>query len=69
MLFLPDRVLIVKLFYKNGESPTVTLRKFRTEKGLKTQKSPFSLNGIFNLVRGFEVRSFITRLILEIRYI
>lgn len=54
MLSLPDRALVVKLFYKNGESTTVTLRKFRTEKGLKAQKSPISLNGILNLVRRFE---------------
>ena len=51
MLSLPDRALVVKLLYKNGESTTVTLRKFRTEKGLKAQKSPISLNGILNLVR------------------
>lgn len=54
MLSLPDRALLVKLFYKNGESTTIALRKFRTEKGLKAQKSPISLNGILNLVRRFE---------------
>ena len=40
----------VKLFYKNGESTTVTLQKFRSEKELKVQKNPISLNEILNLV-------------------
>ncbi|GBM63805.1 hypothetical protein AVEN_210657-1 [Araneus ventricosus] len=41
MLSLPDRALVVKLFYKNGESTSIALRKFRTEKGLKAQKKPY----------------------------
>ncbi|GBN25055.1 hypothetical protein AVEN_65054-1 [Araneus ventricosus] len=41
MLSLPDRVLVVKLFYKNGESTIIALRKFRTEEGLKAQKKPY----------------------------
>ncbi|GBN10175.1 hypothetical protein AVEN_253403-1 [Araneus ventricosus] len=41
MLSLPDRELVVKLFYKHGESTIIVLRKFRTEKGLKvTYGSP-----------------------------
>ncbi|GBN87429.1 hypothetical protein AVEN_74048-1 [Araneus ventricosus] len=36
MLLLPDRALVVKLFYKNGESATIELRMFRTEEGLKS---------------------------------
>ncbi|GBM69161.1 hypothetical protein AVEN_77094-1, partial [Araneus ventricosus] len=34
ILSFPDRASVVKLFYKNGESTTIALRKFRTEKGL-----------------------------------
>ena len=51
---LPDRTLVVKLFYKNGESITVTLLKFCWEKVLKAQKRSFSFNEILNLVRSFE---------------
>ncbi|GBM32272.1 hypothetical protein AVEN_275039-1 [Araneus ventricosus] len=54
MLSLPDRTLLVKLFYTNGESTTIALRKFRTEEGLKAQKSPISSNGILNLARRFQ---------------
>ncbi|GBN29864.1 hypothetical protein AVEN_62617-1 [Araneus ventricosus] len=45
MLALPDRALVVKLFYKKGESTTVALRKFLMEEGLKAQKSHISLTG------------------------
>lgn len=54
MLSLPDRALLVKLFYLNGESATVALRKFRTAKGLKTKKGPMSCSGILKLVQRFE---------------
>ena len=40
MLSLPDWDLVVKLFYKNVKSTTVTLRKFHMEKGVKAQKRP-----------------------------
>ena len=45
---------MVKLFYKNDESITVTLRRFRTKKGLKAQKNAISLNGILNLIQRSE---------------
>lgn len=35
---VPDRALVVNIFYKKGEFTTVALRKFRTEKDLKPQK-------------------------------
>ncbi|GBM69968.1 hypothetical protein AVEN_210616-1 [Araneus ventricosus] len=54
MLSLPDRALVVKLFYKNGESTTIALRKLRTEKGPEAQKSLISLNGILSLIRRFK---------------
>ncbi|GBM83732.1 hypothetical protein AVEN_261318-1 [Araneus ventricosus] len=54
VLSLPDRALMVKHFYRNDESKTIALEKFRMEKGLKAQKHPISLNGILNLERRFE---------------
>lgn len=45
MLSLPNLTFVVKLFYKNGESTTIALRKFCTDKGLKAQISPNSLKG------------------------
>lgn len=48
------QIEVVKLFYINGESTTIALRKFRTEKGLKAQKIPILMNGILNSVRRFE---------------
>ena len=46
LISLPDRVFVVKQFFKNDESTTVTLGKFLSEKGLKAQKYPISLNGM-----------------------
>ena len=54
MLSLPDLALVVKLFYKNGESATKALRQFSTLKGIKAKKNPISLKGILNAVHRFE---------------
>ena len=54
MLSLQDKALLIKLFYKNGESATSTLRKFRTTKAIKEKKGPISLSGILKLVKRFE---------------
>lgn len=54
MLSLPDLALVVKLFYKNGESATKALRQLRTLKGIKAKKNPISLKGILNVVHRFE---------------
>ncbi|GFV06662.1 uncharacterized protein TNCV_2949841 [Trichonephila clavipes] len=43
-LRLPDRALIVKLFYQNDNSAIVALRKFRTLKGMR--KGPLTVKNL-----------------------
>ncbi|GFT49168.1 hypothetical protein TNCV_2860191 [Trichonephila clavipes] len=52
MSFLPDRALLVKLFYQNDNSAIVTLRKFRTLKGLR--KGPLTAKNLRLMVTKFE---------------
>ncbi|GFS51044.1 hypothetical protein TNCV_3277691 [Trichonephila clavipes] len=51
-LCLPDRALLVKLFYQNDNPAIVALRKFRTLKGLR--KSPFTAKNLRLMVTKFE---------------
>ncbi|GFV96488.1 uncharacterized protein TNCV_1999401 [Trichonephila clavipes] len=51
-LCLPDRALLVKLFYQNDNSAIVALRKFRTIKGLR--KGPLSAKNLRLMVTKFE---------------
>ncbi|GFX52827.1 uncharacterized protein TNCV_3720171 [Trichonephila clavipes] len=51
-LCLPDRALLVKLFYQNDNSTVVALRKFRTLKGL--QKRPLTVKNLRLMVTKFE---------------
>ncbi|GFT26743.1 uncharacterized protein TNCV_3709391 [Trichonephila clavipes] len=51
-LCLPDRALLVKLFYQNDNSSIVALRKFRTLKGL--QKVPLTAKNLLLMVTKFE---------------
>ena len=51
MLSLPDLALVIKLYYKNGESATRTFAEFRTEKGLKNKNGPISLSGIPSTIK------------------
>ncbi|GFY11315.1 uncharacterized protein TNCV_4472981 [Trichonephila clavipes] len=51
-LCLPDRALLVKLFYQNDNSAIVALRKFRTLKGLR--KGPLTAKNLRLLVTKFE---------------
>ncbi|GFW94696.1 uncharacterized protein TNCV_4247361 [Trichonephila clavipes] len=51
-LCLPDRALLVKLFYQNDNSAIVTLRKFRTLKGLR--KGPLTAKNLRLMVTKFE---------------
>ena len=48
---LDDRLDVVKLFYKSGESATLTLRAFKKLRNLK--KDPFSTTAITNLINKF----------------
>ncbi|GFT88406.1 DUF4817 domain-containing protein [Trichonephila clavipes] len=51
-LCLPDRALLVKLFYQNDNSAIVALRKFRTLKGLR--KGPLTAKNLPLMVTKFE---------------
>ncbi|GFU47563.1 uncharacterized protein TNCV_2442911 [Trichonephila clavipes] len=51
-LRLPDRALLVKLFYQNDNSAIVALRKFWTLKGLR--KGPFTAKNLRLMVTKFE---------------
>ncbi|GFY34452.1 hypothetical protein TNCV_2821381 [Trichonephila clavipes] len=51
-LCLPDRALLVKLFYQNDNSAIVALRKFRTLKGLR--KGPLTAKNLQLMVTKFE---------------
>ncbi|GFS81324.1 DUF4817 domain-containing protein [Trichonephila clavipes] len=51
-LRLPDRALIVKLFYQNDNSALVALRKFRTLEGMR--KGPLTVKNLQLMVTKFE---------------
>ncbi|GFX77054.1 uncharacterized protein TNCV_1072541 [Trichonephila clavipes] len=51
-LCLPDRALLVKLFYQNDNSTIVAQRKFRTLKGLR--KGPLTAKNLRLMVTKFE---------------
>ena len=54
MLSGKDKALLMKLFYKNKESATVALRKFRLQKNVKTGQGPLTVAGLTKLVQRFE---------------
>ncbi|GFX70417.1 DUF4817 domain-containing protein [Trichonephila clavipes] len=54
MLSVPDKALLVKLFYMNEESATIALRKFRVQKNMKSGKGPLTPAGLLKLVKRFE---------------
>ncbi|GFV51927.1 DUF4817 domain-containing protein [Trichonephila clavipes] len=54
MLNAPDKALLVKLFYMNEESATISLRKFRVQKNVKSGKGPLTPAGLLKLVKSFE---------------
>ncbi|GFY11421.1 DUF4817 domain-containing protein [Trichonephila clavipes] len=54
MLSVPDKALLVKLFYMNDESATIALRKFRVQKNVKSGKGPLTPAGLLKLVKHFE---------------
>ncbi|GFY14169.1 DUF4817 domain-containing protein [Trichonephila clavipes] len=54
MLSVPDKTLMVKLFYMNEESVTIALRKFRVQKNVKSGKGALTPAGLLKLVKCFE---------------
>ncbi|GBN33925.1 hypothetical protein AVEN_142214-1 [Araneus ventricosus] len=53
-LLLKDRVLLVKLFYKNGDCAVIALKKFRTLKGLRSGSGPMTAFGLRKIIDKFE---------------
>ncbi|GBM56010.1 hypothetical protein AVEN_45152-1 [Araneus ventricosus] len=53
-LSLKDRVLLVKLFHKNGDCAAVALKKFRALKGLRSGSGPISAFGLKKIIDKFE---------------
>lgn len=51
---MKDRALLVKLYYKNGDSAPVALQKFRTLKGLKKGAGPMTVRGLVKMMKKFE---------------
>ncbi|GFW50588.1 DUF4817 domain-containing protein [Trichonephila clavipes] len=54
MLSVPDKALLVKLFYMNEKSATIVLRKFRVQKNVKSGIGPLTPAGLLKLVKRFE---------------
>ena len=54
MLRGKGKALLMKLFYKNKESATVALSKFRLQKNVKTGQGPLTVAGFTKLVQQFE---------------
>ncbi|GFW55419.1 hypothetical protein TNCV_118031 [Trichonephila clavipes] len=52
LLRLPDRSLLVQLFYQNNNSAIVALRKFRTLKGMR--RDPLTAKNLRLMVAKFE---------------
>ncbi|GBN54585.1 hypothetical protein AVEN_208244-1 [Araneus ventricosus] len=54
ILLLKDRALLVKIFYKNGDCAAMTLKKFRTLKGLRSGSGPMTAFGLKKMTDKFE---------------
>lgn len=53
-LSMKDRALLVKLFYKNGDSAVAALKKFRVLKGMKKGCGPMSAKALKSMIKKFE---------------
>ncbi|KFM59537.1 hypothetical protein X975_19579, partial [Stegodyphus mimosarum] len=54
MLTLPEKALLVKLYYQNGECASSALRSYRHRKGIRTGKSPLTNAGVARMISKFE---------------
>lgn len=54
MLTLPEKALLVKVYYQNGESATAGLRSYRHRKGIRTGKGPMTIASVKRMVLKFE---------------
>ena len=53
-LEMPDRLLLVQLYYQNNRCPSETIRKFSTLRGIKSKSDAPTVTAVQNLVTKFE---------------
>ena len=53
-LTLPEKILLVKLYYQNGESATAALWSYRHRKGIPTGKCPMSISAMKRMISKFK---------------
>ena len=56
MLMLPEKALLVKLYYQNGECDSSALRSYRHRKGIRTGKGPLKNAAVARMISKFEAR-------------
>lgn len=54
MLTLPEKALLVKLYYQNGECASSALRSYRHRKGIRTGKGPLTNAAVARMISKFE---------------
>ena len=54
MLTLPEKALLVKLYYQNGECASSALRSYRRRKGIRTGKGPLKNAAVVRMISKFE---------------
>ncbi|GFU73966.1 uncharacterized protein TNCV_3784811 [Trichonephila clavipes] len=55
MLTLPEKALLVKLYYQNGECASAALRSYRHTKGIRRGKGPLTNAAVARMISKFEV--------------
>ncbi|GFW89292.1 uncharacterized protein TNCV_4934601 [Trichonephila clavipes] len=54
MLTLPEKALLVKLYYQNGECASAALRSYRHTKGIRRGKGPLTNPAVARMISKFE---------------
>ena len=54
MLTLPEKALLVKPYYQNGECASAALRSYRHTKGIRTGKGPLTNAAVARMISKFE---------------
>ncbi|GFX20723.1 uncharacterized protein TNCV_77801 [Trichonephila clavipes] len=54
MLTLPEKALLVKLYYQNGECASAALRSYRHTKGIRRGKGPLTNAAVARMISKFE---------------
>ena len=55
MLTLPEKALLVKLYYQNGESAAAALLSYHHRKGIRNGKRPMTSSAVTKIISKFEV--------------